>query len=109
MIDYLEPKEQLMYEVFGIFNDQKIPNDQFPNFYFRNRASTLSVTYSDQADNGVAVLRTLKNKERRRCWENTSYIIHTDIRKQLDKVTSTQDPIDTYKTTLSLIFPWGLD
>ena len=26
MVDYLDPKEQLMYQIFGIFNDQKIPN-----------------------------------------------------------------------------------
>lgn len=51
----------------------------------------------------------LRNKERRRCWENTSYVIHTDIRKQLDRITSSQESIESYNTSLAFVFPWWVD
>ena len=81
----------------------------FPSFYFKNRTSTLSVLYSQHGDNGMGILKMLKNKERRKNWHNTSYIVHTDIRKQLDKIMATNDPINAQQTSLPFIFPYEAD
>ena len=69
--------------------------------------------YSKNVTSSMSILKLHLDRERRESWGNTSFILHTDAKRQVEKVfgevnESDTQPADTLNS-FTLIYPWGID